>query len=126
MNDFVRAINFMVILFLPLNGQSVTVQVYPNILFVLTDDQPYDMLGFMGRYNFLDTSIIVQFRIRGEINNFINNSSYQKIRKKFMSQLDELKKEFGYTLNRVWRLKKLGIKEEILSSYLLNISEIYE
>lgn len=116
----------MVILFLPLNGQSVTVQVYPNILFVLTDDQPYDMLGFMGRYNFLDTSIIVQFRIRGEINNFINNSSYQKIRKKFMSQLDELKKEFGYTLNRVWRLKKLGIKEEILSSYLLNISEIYE
>lgn len=27
----------------------------PNVLFVLTDDQPYDMLGCMGRYSFLNT-----------------------------------------------------------------------
>lgn len=27
----------------------------PNVLFVLTDDQPYDMMGCMGRYSYLQT-----------------------------------------------------------------------
>ncbi|MAH21060.1 MAG: hypothetical protein CMB96_06480, partial [Flavobacteriaceae bacterium] len=37
------------------SNQSLETDNPPNFLFVLVDDQPFDAVGFMGRYPFLKT-----------------------------------------------------------------------
>lgn len=53
----------------------------------------------------------------GEMNNLIDNPRYHKVKKELMQQLDELKCETGYTPDRSWRLRQLGVKDSLLNSY---------
>ncbi len=59
---FILMVSFF---FLAACSQGQNSEIKPNFLFVLVDDQPYDAIGFMGRYPFLKTPNIDQLAVDG-------------------------------------------------------------
>ena len=58
------------------SNNSISTNEQPNFLFVLVDDQPYDALGFMGRYPFLKTPNIDRlYREGANVENFFVTQS---------------------------------------------------
>ena len=58
------------------SNNSISTNEQPNFLFVLVDDQPYDALGFMGRYPFLKTPNIDRLYTEGaNVENFFVTQS---------------------------------------------------
>ena len=68
---------FFLIFGLILNGQQIiTNSKQPNFLFVLVDDQPFDAVGFSGRYPFLKTPNIDRIKNEGaHVENFFVTQS---------------------------------------------------
>ncbi|MEC8536344.1 MAG: sulfatase, partial [Bacteroidota bacterium] len=76
--QFFTVVFLLFVLDLKLSAQSnsISTNEQPNFLFVLVDDQPYDALGFMGRYPFLKTPNIDRlFREGANVENFFVTQS---------------------------------------------------
>ena len=67
---------FLILLFFVINGIFPNNEKKPNFLFVLVDDQPFDAVGFSGRYPFLKTPNIDKLASEGvNIKNFFVTQS---------------------------------------------------